>query len=115
MQLIRISLTWVLKPRIADFIQHQNAIASKVATSTALEISTYIQNRRDLLGVLNKPYLRELIELNKGPSNTIISLVDAACYMAKDLGRNQFYIYDDDDSIFEEKRYVPCRDGSVRD
>lgn len=66
---INILLTWVNEKRVADYIQHQNSIASNIAHSTALEISTYIQNRRDLLMVLNRSYHKELIELNKEPYN----------------------------------------------
>ncbi len=34
----------------------------------------------------------------------LLSLVDSACYMAKDLGRNQYYIYNAEDILFEQKQ-----------
>ncbi len=71
---IYLLLNWVTTTRTQDFIQHQNAVALKVATSTANEISTYIQNRRDILQLLQKTYKRELVELKKDPDNQIIRL-----------------------------------------
>jgi len=65
-------LTWVVDVRTSDFVDHQSSEAQKVAASTALEISTYIQNRRNLLTVLNKSYLKELVEIKKDPANPII-------------------------------------------
>ncbi len=65
-------LTWVVDVRTSDFVSHQNAVAKKVATSTALEISTYIQNRRDLLKLLNKAQINELLKLSKDPKNKTI-------------------------------------------
>ncbi len=65
-------LTWVVDVRTSDFISHQNAVAKKVASATALEISTYIQNRRNLLTLLNKSQRNELQELSTNTENTNI-------------------------------------------
>lgn len=62
-------LNWTSESRIQDFITHQNEIARSTSQSTALEISTYINNRRKLLSLLQLTYIDDFRQLIERPNN----------------------------------------------
>ncbi|MBE9516108.1 MAG: EAL domain-containing protein [Proteobacteria bacterium] len=73
--------------------------AEKIATALRMSISDFRFNWEDKIFTVGASIGMIQIDEHSGSVGEVMSSVDAACYVAKDRGRNQVYVYQSTDEV----------------